>query len=133
MSKEDFVEHLVALAKDKLDMFNCLSEETSSLWAEIRDCRFDWEVNRNEALCLRNVTKDEVLDAFDKWLKPCNKRRALVAQVIAAPHKDGSNAEASQGCPRIDPAKLGEYYDEQVCGYHKLCKNQIWGKVYAHK
>jgi secreted Zn-dependent insulinase-like peptidase len=39
MSETDFYEHLVGLAKQKLDMFNALAEETDCLWSEIHDGR----------------------------------------------------------------------------------------------
>ena len=131
MTPEDYMEHLVALAKDKLDMFNSLSEETSSFWAEIRDCRFDWEVNRNEALALRNITKVMVLDAFDKWLNPASKeRRMLNVQAICGLNDGG---DACEGRPEVEPANIGKYCDDQVHEFHNaVCKNQTWGKVYSY-
>jgi secreted Zn-dependent insulinase-like peptidase len=92
MTQEQFMEHLIGLAKNKLAMFNSLSEETGCYWSEIQDNRFDFEVNRNEALALRSLTKEYVLAAFDEWLLPLNggkrcERRALVVQVIGAATK----------------------------------------------
>jgi secreted Zn-dependent insulinase-like peptidase len=130
MKPKDFMENLVALAKEKLDMFNSLAEETSSFWAEIRDGRYDWEVNRNEALALRGVTKDMVLEAFDKWLNPNHKRRMLAVQVICAPQKDDDGAAAT-GRPEVSAADVHKYCDDRVKEFHHLCKNQTWGKIFA--
>ena len=92
MTDAQFMEHLVGLAKNKLEMFNSLSEETGCYWSEIQDRRFDWEVYRNEALALRSLTKDKVITAFDEWLLPCGKdgkpchRRALVCDLVVCFH-----------------------------------------------
>ena len=130
MTSKDFVENLVALAKDKLDMFNSLAEETSCFWAEIRDCRYDWEVNRNEALALRNVSKKIVLEAFDKWLNPAGKRRMMVVQVICA-QQNCEKSDASSGRPEVEPAQVGAYCDDLVRDFHDICKNQTWGKIFT--
>jgi secreted Zn-dependent insulinase-like peptidase len=130
MKDEEFMENLVALAKDKLDMFNSLAEETSSFWAEIRDCRYEWEVNRNEALALRGLAKSTVLEAFDKWLSPNTQRRMLVVQAICAP-QNGEDAAASLGCPDVDPSKVSSFVDDCVNEFHQVCKQQTWGKIYT--
>ena len=133
MKAKDYFENLVALAKDKLDMFNSLAEETYCFWSEIRDNRYDWEVNRNEALALRNVTKELVLNSFDKWLNPDAKRRMMVVQVISAPENDGAEGsnDASTGRPEVDPAETGSYCDDRVKEFHLACKNQTWGKIFT--
>lgn len=132
MKANDFMENLVALATDKLDMFNSLAEETSCFWAEIRDNRFDWEVNRNEALTLRGVTKEMVLEAFDKWLNPKAKRRMMAVQVISAPgaHKDDDGA-AALGRPEVEPSEVSKFCDDRVEEFHQLCKKQTWGKIFT--
>jgi len=133
MKADFFMENLVALAKDKLDMFNSLAEQTSCYWAEIRDARYDFEVNRNEAQALRNVTKEAVLDAFDKWLLPTSKRRMMVVQVICATQQqeNGETTDASMGRPEVDPSQLAVYCDSLVEDFHKACKNQTWGKIFT--
>ena len=130
MKEEEFMENLVALAKDKLDMFNSLAEETSSFWAEIRDGRYDWEVNRNEALALRGLSKTTVLEAFDKWLNPKTKRRMLVVQAICAPQNGGSDA-APKGRPDVEPSQVSSFVDACVNEFHQKCKQQTWGKIYV--
>jgi secreted Zn-dependent insulinase-like peptidase len=130
MTREQFMEHLVGLAKNKLEMFNSLSEETGCYWSEIQDNRFDFEVYRNEALALRSLTKEYVLAAFDDWLLPLEdgqrrERRALVVQVI------GSGDEASaEGRPNVEAESIPSYVDGQVRVVHKTVGGNTWGKVY---
>lgn len=132
MKDEQFMEHLVGLAKNKLEMFNSLSEETGCYWSEIQDRRFDWEVYRNEALALRSLTKESVIAAFDKWLLPCNQdgtmrdRRALVVQII------GNGGEAcAEGRPCVvDSESIPAFVDEQVRAVHASVGGATWGKVY---
>jgi len=124
MKKEDYHEHLVGLAKQKLDMFNSMSEETDCLWSEIRDGRFAWEVWRDEAVCLRSITKGDALRAFDDWLRPGQPRNMFAVQVIGAGETD-----ASKGRPVVEADRLNDYIDEQVEAFHRLCKKQTWGRV----
>jgi hypothetical protein len=87
-SPADFVEHLAGLATQKLDRFDALHEVTDALWDEICDGRFEWQAWRDEAVILRTMTKERVLQAFDTWIQPAvsaHKRRILVVRVIAAP------------------------------------------------
>ena len=91
MDRDTFVEHLVAIAKRKLEGFDSLEEETSSHWSEIVERRYDFEAYRKEVQCLRTLTKDEVITAYDDWLLPVcqkegkpTKRRRLVIQVIGS-------------------------------------------------
>jgi secreted Zn-dependent insulinase-like peptidase len=86
-SPADFVEHLAGLATQKLDRFDALHEVTDALWDEICDGRFEWQAWRDEAVILRTMTKERVLQAFDTWIQPAvaaHKRRILVVRVIAA-------------------------------------------------
>lgn len=135
MKAEDYFENLCAVAKDKLDMFNSLAEETSCFWSEIRDNRYDWEVNRNEALALRSVTKDMVLGSFDKWLKPGVDRRMMVINVISAAHNGGGENDidsASLGRPEVDPEHHGSFCDDRVKDFHQTFKD-TWGKFLPGK
>lgn len=116
MPQDEFLEHLYALAKQKLDMFNSLSEETGHYWSEIRNGRYSWQVEREEVLCLKGVTKDQALTCYDNWLTSGNsKRRRLSVQVVASD-------EIIEG--------IEDYNDTQVKNFHKNCKNQTFGKIY---
>ena len=135
LSQQMFLEQLAGLAKQKLDMFNALSDETNHLWSEIRDRRYDWEANRNEVLALRNITLKDAIEAFDKWLFPGDgsqdkknlnrKRRIMVVQVIG-----NGDGPSSEGRPQIDIENIGDHVDSVVSDYYKSCKNQTWGKIY---
>ena len=97
---------------------------TDSYWSEISEGRYVWQVWRDEAVCLRCITKDDCLKAFDEWLNPDKKRKVLVVKVIGS-----GETESANGRPSIDPDQLGEYALGQVTQVRAKCKNQIWGKV----
>lgn len=79
---------------------------------------------RDEAVCLRSITKDDVLKAFDDWLHPDQKRKIVAVQVVG----NGATA-ASEGRPVVDQTKFGQYALDQVEAFRASCKNQIWGKI----
>lgn len=127
MKDEEFMEHVVGLAKNKLDMYNSLPEETSSLWGEIRDGRYDFQIHRNEAVCLRSVSKERVVAAYDEWLSPTrpdgspNKRRMLVVQVIGP--------SDAAGRPVVDESIVHDHIDEAIQTFQKSIGNETWGKI----
>jgi nardilysin len=130
MKDELFMEHLVGLAKNKLEMFNSLSEETGYYWSEMKTGRLEWEVYRNEVLTLRSFTKEKALTAFDSWLLPSKDgmkrdRRALVIQVIGC-----GDEVAAQGRPDVDPDAIPGFIDNTVRALHKSVGGKTWGKVY---
>mmetsp|Transcript_20206 Transcript_20206/g.22711 ORF Transcript_20206/g.22711 Transcript_20206/m.22711 type:complete len:1237 (-) Transcript_20206:127-3837(-) len=125
MSKEDFMGHLVGLAKEKLNMFNSLSEETSHIWGEIRDGRYVWEMEIIELRYLKSITKEQTLKAYDQWIFPENKkRRQLIVQVVA------SEGPASFGRPDVNADGAEKYIDSCVDSFHAFCKHQTFGKIY---
>jgi nardilysin len=127
MKPSAFIHHLVALAKQKLEMFNSLREETNHYWSEIRDGRYLWDVDREEVTCLRSFTKEETLQAFDEWLSPESKTRRLVAiQVVS------SEGDASAGRPDVaDDVDISDFNDACVKKFQSNhCKNQTFGKIY---
>jgi nardilysin len=125
MTEESFMKHLVALAKQKLDMFHALSDETGHFWTEIRDCRYLWQVEREEVICLKSITKEQALKAYDELLWPeSKKRRRMAVHVIC------SEGAASEGRPEVDQELVGDYIDDRVKEFHKYCKNQKFGKIY---
>ncbi len=126
MSKETYMEHVVGLAKNKLEKYNSLEEEAGNLWYEILENRYDWEVHRNEVHTLRSITKDQVLKAFDDWLCPSNKsRRRLIVHAIGT--KEGPSSENR---PTIPPEEVRNVIDEGVKGFHKATGNKTWGKIF---
>lgn len=124
MTKETFMEHVIGLAKSKLEKCNSLEEEAGNLWYEIVESRYDWEVHRNEAHTLRSVTKEEVIAAFDNWLCPSKStRRKLVVHAIGT--KEGVS---SLNRPIIPPEDVGNAIDKQVSSFHKTIGNKYYGR-----
>jgi nardilysin len=123
MSDDEFLEHKVALATEKLDSFDSLGEETDSYWEEIRIGRFEWQAWRNEAVELQSVSRDDVVDAFDRWLSPSSARLRpiLAVQVIGS-----GPGDVSSGRPAVEVENYGPFIDEQVSSFHSLCKNQFF-------
>ena len=126
MDDETFMEHLVALAKNKLESFDCLEEETSAHWSEITEGRFDFEINRKEVQCLKTISKDEVIRAYDEWLNPNSRdgkpkeRRRLVIHVIG-------NGVSSIGRPEVED--VGEEIERVVRHVQKAAKNETWDRI----
>ena len=119
------MENLIGLAKTKLEMYNSLEEECSDLWSEILDCRYDWQCHRNEAAQLRTVTKQDVLDAYDKWLIPrCskgnlqNRRRFTVVVQGAGEERESDSSE-----------EIGNIIDKHVKLFHHFTGHETWGKI----
>ena len=124
MEKAEFTEHLIGLSTEKLCAFNCLAEETAHYWGEICDGRFEWQSYRDEAICLRAVSKDDVLSAFDQWLRPGQPRCMAVFEVIG--NGDGS---VSGGRPAVESGDWSGYHDSQLQLFHRKCKGQTWGRI----
>ncbi|KAL9186105.1 hypothetical protein ACHAXT_005343 [Thalassiosira profunda] len=131
MSDETFVEQLVGVAKNKLESFDSMEEETGSHWSEITEGRYDYEAYRKEVLCLRSITKDQVLAAYDEWLNPLcingkpKKRRCMVVHVIGT-----GEGPPSEGRPVIEDGKaVGDEVDRIVDQFHDAVKRESWGRV----
>jgi len=125
MSKDTFSEHLVGLAKIKLQMYNSLDEESAALWYECTIGRFEFEVHRKEALCLREITLDDLLSCYDEYFYPGdaekrNERRRITIQVI------GTGKDSSDGRPAIDSAKVDEEVDKMIASFHESTGKAVW-------
>ncbi|KAL7498190.1 hypothetical protein ACHAWT_006084 [Skeletonema menzelii] len=125
MSDESFMEHLVSLAKEKLEMFDSMADECGSHWSEICEGRYLFEGHRQEVQCLKTVTKESLLVAYDKWLHPVcgkgkpKKRRRVVFHVIGK----GNIFRPD------DPSEVGEHIDGLVRDFHNSVKGETWGKI----
>lgn len=126
ISKETYMEHVVGLAKNKLEKCNSLEEEAGNLWYEIVESRYDWEVHRNEAHALRSISKEQVLKAFDDWLYPSttSHRKLLVVHAIGT--KEGVS---SMNRPIIRREDVCNAIDDKVKAFHKASANKTWGKI----
>jgi hypothetical protein len=130
MNQNTYMEHLIGLAKNKLEMFDSLEDECAWYWGEITEGRYDFETHREEVHCLRSITKEGLIDAYDRWFMPvCDKgqhkkRRGLVFQVIGS-----GDGDVSSGRPPTDPAiGLGVQVDELIAQFHNTTKD-TWGRI----
>ena len=130
MNNQTYMEHLIGLAKNKLEMFDSLEEECDSHWSEISEGRYDFETRREEVQCLRSITKETLLDAYDRWFMPTcengvkKKRRGFTFEVIGSGEGDVSNGRPSIGTA----TNAAEYVDDRVTKFH--CKNKdTWGRI----
>jgi hypothetical protein len=95
------------------------------LWEEIRDGRYLWEADREEVLCLKTITKEETLKAYDDWISPKNsKTRQVIVKAVA------SEGPASIGRPDIKCEEAEKHNDNCVESFHAFCKHQTYGKIY---
>lgn len=122
MSDSDYRDHVIGLGRQKLDMANSMDEETDGYWTEITDGRFEWEVGRKEAIILSQVTKMELVDAFDQWFKPGTERRMIAVQAIGTSPLVCDHRPMAAGNP-------DDYADSLVAHFQAKCKQQIWGKI----
>lgn len=158
MKKETFLEHQIALAKEKLDMFNSMSELTDTLWCEIRDGRFQWEIWRDEAIYLRTIQLQDIINIYDEWFLPGKKEHSILAvQVIGrgctannkgfgqndtSTTRDANNDSRSTKIMNENEIfssngdntsfQVEDYYDAQIHNFHNVvCKKQTFGRVNA--
>jgi hypothetical protein len=130
MKNDTFMAHLAGLAKNKLESFDSLEEECSNYWSEISEGRYDFDVHREEVHCLRSITKEKMMSAYDSWIAPVcekgfqRKRRGMVFHVIGS--GDGA---VSEGRPRVSHVKpVGEQVDDLVTQFHEQAKD-TWGRI----
>lgn len=125
MPDDEYLDYLIGLVNEKLDMFDSLADECDFYWKEIRDGCFEWQGWRDEAACLVEITKEEVIEAYDKWLNPDqdHRRQVLALQVIGT-----GRGAVSRARPKVE-GELGDYIDAQVRAFRDRCKDQIWGRV----
>ena len=120
MKDEMFLEHVVGLAKIKLQMFNNLEEECGHYWSEIMNNRREWEMHRTETLCLRQIKKEQLVQAYDEWFYPLrpgsgekNKRRSITVRVV------GTSEAALAERPGVESVdKIGTEIDGKILEVH---------------
>jgi len=125
MSEDEFLENLIGLSKNKLEMYTSLEEESSDLWSEIVALRYDWECSRSEAVHLQTVKKQNVLDAYEKWLAPScadgnpKSRRKLTVVVEGG----------TQGGELGTSVDIGRIINERIVQYHTDHVHDTWGEI----
>ena len=131
MKHETYMENVIALAKNKLEMFDSLEDECDSYWSEISEGRYDFETHREEVRCLRSITKEMLIEAYDRWFVPVStngmekKRRGLVFQVIGS-----GDGVVSEDRPVVTDSNvsLGRHVDDLVAQFHTKNKD-TWGRI----
>mmetsp|Transcript_2291 Transcript_2291/g.4710 ORF Transcript_2291/g.4710 Transcript_2291/m.4710 type:complete len:120 (+) Transcript_2291:111-470(+) len=81
MKKEIFLENVVGLAKNKLQAWTTLGEQTGHLFSEITCYRKNFDIRREEVVKLKTITKEKVRNFFEAKVLGA-ERRALKVQVI---------------------------------------------------
>lgn len=128
MSDKTFMEHVIGLANDKLQKFNSLEEEADCFWSEIVEGRYDFEVHRREAEALKTMSKEHLIQSFDKWLSISNAdRRKLEVHAIGTFEGTPSEVRHEIGSQY---QSIGEYIDSKIFGFHKASGNKTFGKIY---
>lgn len=127
MSPEDFVEHLSGLAIQKLEAFNSLSEQTGHFWSEIRDGRYQFQVERDEVLQLKSISQEQTLEAYDKWLYPkgSDTRRRFSVNVVGV-----ESLLSEPESPIVSQASCNDFNDEMVKQFQSICKHETFGQIY---
>lgn len=122
-----FQEHKIGLAKTKLHMYNSLDEECGTLWGEICERRYDWEVHRDEAAQLKSVTKEQMVAAYDEWLLPVDEsgepkeRRRLLINVIGT-----GEGPSSAGRPEFDAEAMDAEIEDRIKAFHEATGDDVW-------
>jgi len=70
LSQETFEENICSLAKAKLQKDMCISEEAGRHWYEIQERRYQFHTNLAEVRELKNATKGDIIESFNKWIAP---------------------------------------------------------------
>ena len=87
LSSEAFLQHLSAIAVNKLEKELSLGQETLKHWLNILGNTYygtshEWSVNISECHVLRTMSKDRVCGAFDKWLHPASVHRKKATVIV---------------------------------------------------
>lgn len=124
-SHKDYIAHRNGLAKRKVEAFNSLSEQTNHFWTEIRDGRYNFQVELDEVLVLRDISQSQLVEAYEKWLYPegSGTRRRFSVNVVTV---DSLISEA----PDLTQERSSDFNDERVQAFREICNNQTYGPIY---
>lgn len=126
MSRDEFLANKNGLAKQKLEAFNSLSEQNGHFWSEIRDGRYQFQVELDEVLALRGISQSQALEAYDKWLYPKGSgmtRRRFSVNVVSVDSLVSDN-------PNLSQESCSDFNDERIKIFQETCMNQTFGQVY---
>lgn len=141
MKQEDFNDHVNSLAKSSLEAFNDLSELTSHYWCEVKDRRYCYDVCREEVLQLKAVTKEKVLEGFDRWFYPLKgeggkegenvNRRRLSVHIVGAQAVE--NKEKEVDGMNVDDDTIDSNENAEVNIIRTACNHTYLGVKYPHQ
>jgi hypothetical protein len=97
-------------------MFHLLRKETHHLCSAIRDGRYSWEGKREDAICLRTITKEQTSKALDDWISPKNKP--------AKENESEGHRKRSGQRPIVKLKDLKDFNDRYIDDCYAFCKNQ---------
>ncbi|KAF9594541.1 hypothetical protein IFM89_033511 [Coptis chinensis] len=102
LDDESFEKYKNGLIAKKLEKDPSLSYETDHLWGQIVDKRYMFDMSEKEAEELKSICKNDVIDWYNKYLKPTSpKRRRLAVRVW------GCDSNMEEGSP-LEPSTVIE-------------------------
>jgi secreted Zn-dependent insulinase-like peptidase len=101
----DFHDAVRTTVEVKLEEDNNLAEEAKRHWGVVMDRSYDrrtvaWHEARREAYALFGLSKQAVVEAYDKWLRPTNPATRIIAVLV-----DGKGDAITGSMPQ-DPITL---------------------------
>jgi insulysin len=111
MSDEDFLSKRASWITKKLEKFQNVYQEGSFLWYEIAIRRYHFSRREDEAALMVTVTKQDVLDFYQRYISPSSadrkkfSSRALCKIHLAAAEQEQKEEEAIKslsGKPQVE-------------------------------
>ncbi|KAF8425470.1 Metalloenzyme, LuxS/M16 peptidase-like protein [Tirmania nivea] len=79
MSDEDFKKHVTSQINKKLEKVKNLTQESGRYWMYIGDEFYDFIQRDEEVAILRTITKQEIVDFYEKYISPASPQRAKLS------------------------------------------------------
>ncbi|KAL5720801.1 nardilysin [Ranunculus cassubicifolius] len=99
LDEESFENYRSGLIAKKLEKDPSLSDETSHLWGQIVDKRYLFDMSEKEVEELKSITKNEVVEFYNTYLKPTSKKRRRVVVRVW-----GCNTEMNEVDMDLEPS-----------------------------
>ena len=111
MSDEEFSRHKKALADQKLEKPKKLSTRHDKIWNEIYNQRYNFNRVDIEVEALENLTRDDILEFYDKYIAiEAKERRKLAVHVTSTVESD----EPSQDNDKISNDMTGQRISDVI-------------------
>mmetsp|Transcript_16136 Transcript_16136/g.25909 ORF Transcript_16136/g.25909 Transcript_16136/m.25909 type:complete len:210 (-) Transcript_16136:212-841(-) len=108
LSPDAFEENIGSLARLKLQKDMSMVEESGRHWYEIQERRYLFNPTIQEAVLLKTIQKEEVIEAYERWMASSSARRLVVVVVGQAAEYAGRGTD-----PYVD---AGEECEAQAAG-----------------